>query len=853
MKTLELEIQDFGKHEHILFKPEAPVVGIVGPSGAGKTVLLTALDYSITGRFPSATDGKPEAGETFVRHWGKPGGASNGSVRHKFLKNGQVYEIYRQFGKTSRQWLRLPEHGEKEKITKVALINEELTKLFGANRDAISQNVFIRQGTLDRLFYGTDGERQELFTDLLLLGHLGRVAEVADQKIKFLASSIQDMSASIDEVARRRAVVEEELGLLEADLGSRYDWTTDISTLRSYEQVVAAANAALARSEQFRAQALAAKTALEAVLATPIPGLATPITSVDQLTRLHREQFDVGAAINKAYYVMQNQEALLISESDLKAKVAQLTGDLQNLQNRQNLLAPKARQATGELEARIAAIRSWAAAVQTRDAAAADMQAAGKARDAFDARPAPDADRLAALEEEQETVISMLSRATLRCTVHEAMKGTDLTSCPACDRDLDHLEVDEAMMTSIRDHQTKLETSSKTLRETITKLRQELHRYNQQRGEILGRVASTMQAYSKAAAACAKKPEGADLTGVMITALENERDDIKAAQTEYRGVGDQITRISADLMQARKNLASLDAAALAKAHAEFDNEAYHAKYAEIEACDALITAMAARIEQANVPRKNFDDNEALRAENAALYHKHVEESIAIEAGFSTALKSTITSPDEDQTVMTSMETRQQARNELVGRITQARKQADEVKKAQQDLEERVAAQAVKQACITDLRRVRDAFGKNGLPLRFITYRFNQLCRLVQMFLARLEVNFTVEVDPTLPVAFTFTRTDEPEPYTMPQSKLSGGQRVRLALALLLAIQQLIIPDIGFLVLDEPSLHLGPEDKEAMRALFLNMAPQLANSGAQLWVCDHAPELEGSFGSILRMK
>ena len=83
-------------------------------------------------------------------------------------------------------------------------------------------------------------------------------------------------------------------------------------------------------------------------------------------------------------------------------------------------------------------------------------------------------------------------------------------------------------------------------------------------------------------------------------------------------------------------------------------------------------------------------------------------------------------------------------------------------------------------------------------------------------------------------------------------KLSGGQRVRLSLAFILAVQQLIVSDLGFVTLDEPSTHLDEEGVDSLCNLLEKVRDVFADSEHQLWVCDHNPKLESAFDTIVKL-
>lgn len=144
---------------------------------------------------------------------------------------------------------------------------------------------------------------------------------------------------------------------------------------------------------------------------------------------------------------------------------------------------------------------------------------------------------------------------------------------------------------------------------------------------------------------------------------------------------------------------------------------------------------------------------------------------------------------------------------------------------------------------SDLSTIAAMLSREGLPAAFMQEVFSQLTGLVQHFLSQMDANFTVRVNETQPCSFLFSNM---QGYEMPQESLSGGQAVRLALSMLLAAQRLILPEVGLLILDEPTSHVDAEGVESMKILFQNLATVLQNAGMQLIVVDHNPALQAGF-------
>jgi DNA repair protein SbcC/Rad50 len=192
------------------------------------------------------------------------------------------------------------------------------------------------------------------------------------------------------------------------------------------------------------------------------------------------------------------------------------------------------------------------------------------------------------------------------------------------------------------------------------------------------------------------------------------------------------------------------------------------------------------------------------------------------------------------------------RDSLAGRVQQAQESSDKEQINFAKLEKRAAEDADRQRVVAELRILRQAFAKDGLPTMYLRERFKRLTEVTQTQLARLGANFIIRQDPEDPTGFEFRRLDEVGEYWMKQNKLSGGQRVRFTVAFLLAVQNLVIPDVGFLVLDEPSLHLDEEGVDSLKELFTTLQAIFGNSESQILVCDHRPELFSSFSNSLNL-
>jgi hypothetical protein len=190
--------------------------------------------------------------------------------------------------------------------------------------------------------------------------------------------------------------------------------------------------------------------------------------------------------------------------------------------------------------------------------------------------------------------------------------------------------------------------------------------------------------------------------------------------------------------------------------------------------------------------------------------------------------------------------------QLRGELKQAATSLGQVEEALKLTTMRIAAQAHKLQVVRELETLAGALKRGGAPMLCLRRQFDQLTGLANLALGLMDSNFSVHTDPETPASFRFVRLDQSAGVVFGQSKLSGGQRVRLTVAFLLAVQQLILPDLGLLVLDEPSLHLDAPSIEQLRDLIVSTSAQFGAAERQMWVCDHSPILRPAFSDVIEL-
>jgi DNA repair protein SbcC/Rad50 len=831
----EIELNNVGRFEHLYEKTDAGVVGTMGPNAAGKTTLQTMLKYAFDGELV-------DDAESYVRGWGKEGMPSNGSVRIVFRKHGARGQIFRQFGKSPKRWLEWGDNVGKTRWTKAADVDRVIGEIFGADRRSISKAVFVPQGAFDKLFFGKPAEREALMVDMLVLTRLEKIEHIFDGKIKQLGAGIQDLAQELESATRRRDLAETRYAYLDGELKKFRDWSKDLAALRDHNQTQGEANSADEQVRYHRAQLRDILTRTEQMLAQPAGGYPNFPHMLELRQRLNQQRRNLEPLIEKEQKVIANKTRLEHIAST-KKRLSALGCEIQELVDTMAQLEATAAARPQPFLTRIQELRSWQQASAEQDAAMAEMIRAGQALSDFDANnPVPNAVAVAEYQYQIQDLIRDHTELNLKYQLRRKV-DSETHTCPVCEQPFDPALVSPASVEALAAQIETIKQKGEELRKKQTDLQAELKRWNETRARLAGESGSAGIRFQKAAYACGRRPEGDVVElekqvqsirdAVMAYKVADTRN--KAACAELTQVQTELSKFSEDDIQASEKQVNMDTA-VNKAGLNVRDQ--KAKIAELEA----------RESQAAPLEREYNSTFKVIEENTKILETKTLAAVAMREAFDKELKRHL----QEGYSIEDLEEKVDRRAQMSGEVRQAKEQADTIRAEQVDLEKRADVDGKKRRLVEDLRKLKSTFQRQGLPMRFVRHKFEKLAQLTRLNLMKQEANFTVEVDPDNSVSFTFTMLGVDDPYIMSQTKLSGGQKVRLSIAFLMAIQQLVIPEVAFLVLDEPSLHLDDEAKENLRDMLSNMGSELNNSQAQIWVCDHSSVLQSCYGKTIHL-
>lgn len=848
MRIVSLELTDFGPHAHRLDQLNTSVVGLLGPNGCGKTNLLNAIKFAFTGELLDPMD-------TYIRGRGimpegvkeTPGAAKKAEVTLRFAHHGQEGIITRRITPTTSS-RKLVWDGEE--ITRAADVDSALADILGADKKALAEIVFPAQGELHKMLFGKQADREETFIKLLLLSHCAKVSDSAESKSRLLRYEVEDLTAQKEQLHQLLDQQTQLVAEAEADVGRSSSWAEEIAIrnkIQSARRQVETLATQLTQIAARRAPLQTDRVSLAGTLTTTHTGqplnAADPTALQDEINivmahvRRDTERRDLQLKAYRDSQTRREIEAALVPATaalaDINDEVATLTA-LEKQASTQgvdlNTVSgdiAKIRQAQ-ELATRVATLQPQAAAQWDTWKAAEDEVA-----------------KLAAIphhSENADILSETRNRLRLRVELSSKCLDSELTECPICESQLTH-GIDAASLAVLKAQLAEADEAARKFQQDVERRLAAFQRANttaQAAKQQLDRLAAELESTKAVQAAM-----------VLPVLSEGELEHHRQAAI---GRAERLRQIQAGrlLEQAQRKVfdltQSLAALPVADAYDEAVLEQCNAGLPHLQDCLSKATALQNSLRALDGQLKAIAD----QVEDITTEHDHqrrlLQQLLDVCPTRLVELEKLYPEEQVDRIIREWEEHYRSAQ----GALEQARKHLQLTNVKLQELLAREDADRLRKELAAALSQIKEAFSRRGLPMTYVQYRYQQLIELANRNLSVLDATFVVEVDPTQLVSFNFRRTDDDSDALFSMSKLSGGQRVRLSIAFLLAVQQLIIPELGLLVLDEPTTHVNDEGVESLADLLQNLGAQLASSDAQIVVCDHDHRLERAFQLTIRL-
>jgi len=845
MRIKKLQIKNLGKHRQLGATLDGAVVGLMGPNGSGKSTILKLIHFLITGWTPAK-----ETQESFIRKVDPEIEAepSSGLAEMEFSAQGNTYKISRKIGSpSSRKLARLDSKGNEIKedtYTGAAEIQAQLTDILGADKYAIDNAVFPEQGALDKIIFGSQAEREELLVKLLLLGHMQKVADVAAGKIKILASEIQDFSTLHDELQASRNSAEVDLANAEEQLIRTRSYDAEIKLYEDWERAVndltsnsshllSAKNAARINNEK-------AKTALD----EQATKLGLVLQSADELSNWIEKLKNKIKATRQTVTTLQDTKGKAVQHKSIVARIDNHNKEL--IQLKDECPEPVPASILDDLSRRISEQQSREIYKEELDEAITKGKENRSAVENLVVLSNGLAEELKSIEDEEQAVSN--ERALFRTitdTCRLALDSNCSADCPVCGENVSHEKLRSRLETysvklSDASYQVQIirarhEQKSKQMRETTHELTQRqtlltlyTKKYKENKALLDAGADEDVQSLKE------------QLTSLNYTTAKRVADIKNINKIEF-----EIETLEFALQgyteEEIKSFNELDIVTLDQAVNELNDKVEHWSLKLDELSKTYITIN--QLISARDTETKRSEEFAVACEGLALKRDAIFDS------FPPQLKQLVEQGGE---IKDTLLEKNKIYNQLEAKAAQLKIQANGVRKRLREIEDKIKLDQEKRTVIQELQQVVHAFSRQGIPMAYVQHKFDGLVSMTQDNLEIMDANFAIIPHPSKPVSLQFYRTDEPGQVLFDHDKLSGGQKVRLSIAFLLAVQQLVIPELGFLVLDEPSTHLDEEARENLKELLLNLNQQLESTDTQILVCDHARELEPAFVNVIQL-
>lgn len=836
MNLEKLHVQNWGPHKDITVDLNAPIAGIIGANGKGKSFLLQAISYAVTGALPLNK-------ERYIREYDptndeRSGKGYKATVTLHFSVGGESGKIVRSISDSSST---RELHWKGEVYKKLTDVDSIIEELLGADKAAMQNAVFIKQGELTDMVKGTPATRQEIFRRLMNLNFLSSRYEEVQSKLRLLDGMGRDVSGEVSQLESMLSSWQDDYEREERNCKNLAAATKAKELLQKFSENNNYIRMLTAQKGKYQDEVTNTETLLVQTLGgKSIEEFEEEFEEASNNVRVLERQLSAIDELKQLQDVLKTYTEQKAHNDDIQKKLNGFS-----LDDYDNAIL------FCELQKKLNDSNA------ARDACSSKLAEEEKSVEHNNEALLKDKAKLDSLNQDMQKIKDESNMILYHLDIVTGKRTGAV--CVSCNRplDVDHLKklwgaenLEEHLREKYKETTNKESACQLAIVELSHSVMAQEEAINKSKANaILNRVrikeldATISEGINESAKVLSGNVVPVSLMPQKDADLPAFIKTLKEARTEHNAL--QMSLYSDVYMTGAKKQADSAAEKI---------QAITAKFPELPDVDTLekeISKLNSFLSVTSVTIRNGKDMMSrLKAaeENVASYgtqmlDKEKEQKLIMEdiKAFTVGL------PTFGSTVVeTIIETAYEKLQESTQAVAFLNKTIVENQEKLEQLIEVQRTNAKIAQVQQELRDLKDILARDGLPMSYMQSVFYKIKDRVQQILQQIGANFQVDVDTTQPCTFTFYRTDSDHEYMMAQEMLSGGQAVRLALALLLACQQLILPDVGLLVLDEPTSHVDQAGVESMRALFQEMSSLLANSGMQLIVVDHNEELQAGF-------
>lgn len=836
MKINSLSLRRTGLHEAVEFVPVGSMVGLIGPNGSGKSTVLAMLEYVITGSVDDAS-----VIDDYVQN-----GTGNASAEADItLNDGKNLHIFRQFGSTPKRLITY-DGGPPIRAAKEA--EALITKLLGADKKAVSNAVFVKQGTLHNVLFGDPTERLNSFVRLLDLSFCQKRVGVIEARIAQVKVSVSNVGPLLESAEVQVAQKRTHFHSLSVDLQQLPDvsaLSANVSAIIDYNQ----------KKSSLESDHGVRHTSLE--------------LAKNELTRFceqhHTTRDELSSKLEELNGLIPGKSARITCFEDVyrrltQRKIGQTNLDTASLELEQALASLKDYPNSEAIQNNIKHLRTLVDLVGKIETAKQNLE---KAKATY-ARTSSELMKLMCVQEDYKANLARISKQleeaellklSLRLQgemiaerAHVAgcaeVIGSGLARCGKCGLSVNPSEFTQDQLVQLRQrHET--ETAQLTallaeLRTAKTEHEAWLQRCNQA-SDVAVKAEEDERNCTTALAVLENQTTGQDLSDVSNILQQWEK-----ALTYVQKQEAAIVALRSTISQTELQLGQIKLEP-----SEMEEPVYS---------DEVLQSLRTELKDLETKRSSLNRLNTDCARLTTAVDERQKECQRIETNLQ-ALVAPVELPELTarlQSVTGGLAEVygycEQIKSQKLGIASQSTLLQADIDKLVQSIEQmkqELEKDKVKLELIEDLHYLKNLMSAQGLPAAVVAHRFARLVQLTQTHLAEIGADFQVFQDPEDPFSMNFVRNYEPE-NLMHMRRLSGGQKVRLCLAFLLALQEYIVSNVGLLVLDEPSAFLDEEGVDSFITLLEELSQTWKNSNCQMWVCDHRTALLRAFTATLQL-
>jgi exonuclease SbcC len=816
MKILSHKLTNVGPHAKLDVDLGSNLFGVIGANGSGKSVLLNTLRYVVANEFSEAS----RKASSYIKDLDPKGKAVIETVLES--PQGELVEIVKTIKHSSTE--RTLRIGDEPIITAAKKVDERLASMFGADPSTLGRLVFISQGTLAHLLGSIGSEREKLFMRVLDADYMRAASGHVKSRVQLLkAGAINYMpllESSVAAYTQTQTQLEEtndKLKVLDEEgVVAKHTLLTEIETLATGMIYFSKRRAALSQENSILGSTLGPDIDADNSKRKELDGQKAQLTSA-----------------KLSHSLAATAAKLKAEQKEYTDGIVQAHTDLFALPDLQTL-CPIGEVIVAEWDkAGLAATVNWDGNLHEYCVTSKEVDRLKKSVDDLK----DDAGKISKVEEELERLVDRI--ALLKEVRAFRLSNKAGCDCPFCESQVDSerlqwTDKQEANLTeltnaaavykgAIAEHSQAL----KTLTEKWFKKRTDLERISNYPGVKLFKRFVNIDDFEELKSdnpiAVARKE------AAQYSAMKGARDfydkKIKSLTEKLEWTNKALREIP-DIKAEGTSVEELD-----KGIAKIDEELQQLTNAQKVRHTTLTTIERNTREIQNLEHERKGDSEKLDAKIAELDLPD----------FSLDRVSDIALDFSDRKA--EYQELQASKRALTARLVALAKEVA-------DYEDKVRKGEKKISFIAGLERLSAKLDE--IPKLYIRRQFEYITDAVSDILASLDTTYEIRPSATVPLTFDF-RMMKPNSVWLPQDYLSGGQKVRLSLAFLIAVQRTLLPNIGLLVLDEPSLHLDDESKRQLSELLGKLSETLFAGNSQIIVCDHDKKVLENCGNILHIE